>query len=126
MIYLIRHGQAAASWGEHPDPGLSDLGREQAASVATALQTRNIAHAFTSPMARCRETGSYFANLSGFPDLILPAGFTSGRLPVGISLMGPAFSEGRLLALGYAFEQATLARRLPVHTPPLDGSQVEP
>ena len=66
------------------------------------------------------------ANLSGFPDLILPAGFTSGGLPVGISLMGPAFSEGRLLALGYAFEQATQARRLPIHTPSLDSDRFEP
>ena len=24
MIYLVRHGEAAASWGNHPDPGLSD------------------------------------------------------------------------------------------------------
>ena len=34
------------------------------------------------------------ANLTGFPDLIVPAGFTSDRLPVGLSFFGPAFSEG--------------------------------
>jgi amidase len=62
-------------------------------------------------------SGSNLANLSGFPDLIVPAGFTTDDLPVGISFVGPAFSESRLLALGYAFEQATKARRLPVHTP---------
>ena len=59
------------------------------------------------------------ASLAGFPDLIVPAGFTSNRLPVGISFLGPAFSEGRLLALGYAFEQTTLARRDPIHAPML-------
>jgi amidase len=59
------------------------------------------------------------ANLTGFPDLIVPAGFTSDRLPVGISFFGPAYSEPRLLALGYAFEQATHARRDPVLTPAL-------
>jgi amidase len=57
------------------------------------------------------------ANLTGFPDLIVPAGFTGDDLPVGLSFLGPAFSEGKLLALGYSFEQATRARRLPVHTP---------
>jgi amidase len=62
-----------------------------------------------------------FANLTGFPDLIVPAGFTPGGLPVGISFFGPAFSEPKLLALGYAFEQATHARRTPVNTPPLPG-----
>jgi amidase len=61
------------------------------------------------------------ANLSGFPDLIVPAGFTSDRLPVGISFLGRAFSEPQLLAIGYAFEQATKARRDPVYTPALPG-----
>ncbi len=61
------------------------------------------------------------ANLSGFPDLIVPAGFTSRGLPVTMSFFGPAFSEPKLLALGYAFEQKTKARRLPTHTPPLPG-----
>jgi amidase len=59
------------------------------------------------------------ANLTGFPDLIVPAGFTSTALPVSISFFGPAFSEPRLLALGYSFEQATKARRRPIHTPAL-------
>ena len=64
------------------------------------------------------------ANLSGFPDLIVPAGFTSNRLPVGISFLGSAFSEPRLLGLGYAFEQATKARRDPLNTPPLPGERM--
>jgi amidase len=64
------------------------------------------------------------ANLSGFPDLIVPAGFTSNRLPVGISFLGPAFSEPELLGLGYAFEQATEARRDPLNTPPLPGERI--
>jgi amidase len=57
------------------------------------------------------------ANLSGFPDLVVPAGFTGNGLPVGISFLGTAFSEPKLLALGYAFEQVTKARRLPINTP---------
>ena len=65
-----------------------------------------------------------FANLTGFPDLIVPAGFTAGGLPVGISFFGPAFSEGVLFGLGYAFEQATRARRDPVTTPSLPGEGV--
>ena len=60
-----------------------------------------------------------YANLTGFPDLIVPAGFTGEGLPVGLSFLARAFDEPRLLALGYAFEQATRARRLPMHTPPL-------
>jgi len=64
------------------------------------------------------------ANLTGFPDLIVPAGFTGDELPVGISFFGPAFSEPKLLALGYSFEQATHARRRPVHTPARAGESI--
>ena len=64
------------------------------------------------------------ANLTGFPDLIVPAGFTGDSLPVGVSFLGRAFSEAKLLSLGYSFEQATKARRRPVHTPALAGEGV--
>jgi amidase len=43
---------------------------------------------------------------------------------VTISFLGAAFSEGRLLALGYAFEQATHAIRMPLSTPPLPGETI--
>jgi amidase len=64
------------------------------------------------------------ANLTGFPDLIVPAGFTGDGLPVTLSFLGSAFSESRLLAIGYSFEQATHARRLPVNTPRLQGESI--
>ena len=70
------------------------------------------------------ESAVILANLTGFPDLIVPAGFTGRGLPVSISFLGPAFSEPRLLALGYAFEQRTRARRLPATTPALEGEQI--
>ena len=64
------------------------------------------------------------ANLSGLPDLIVPAGYTSNRLPVGISFFGRPFGEARLFALGYAFEQATRVRRDPVNAPALPGETI--
>jgi amidase len=42
----------------------------------------------------------------------VPAGFV-GELPVGISFFGPARTEAKLIAVAYAFEQATKARRPP-------------
>jgi amidase len=61
------------------------------------------------------------APLVAFPALSVPAGFTPEGLPVGIEFLGRQFSEGRLLTLGYAFEQATHHRRPPMTTPPLPG-----
>ena len=80
-----------------------------------------------NPAAAPGSSGSpvILANLTGFPDLIVPAGFTGRGLPVALSFLGVAFSEGRLLGLGYAFEQLTEARRLPVNTPALAGERIE-
>ncbi len=58
-----------------------------------------------------------FANQTGFPDLIVPAGMTKDGLPVTISFFGTAFTEGKLISYGYDFEQATKARVLPKTTP---------
>jgi amidase len=43
--------------------------------------------------------------IAGYPHLTVPAGESAG-LPVGLSFIGPAWSEQALLAMGYAFEQA--------------------
>jgi aspartyl-tRNA(Asn)/glutamyl-tRNA(Gln) amidotransferase subunit A len=45
-------------------------------------------------------------NLAGLPALSLPCGFAEG-LPVAIQLVGPAFSENQLLALGRDFQTRT-------------------
>lgn len=66
-----------------------------------------------------------FANQTGFPDLIVPAGMTSEGLPVTISFFGRAWSEPKLLGYGYDFEQETKARHLPKHTPALPTDIVE-
>ena len=64
---------------------------------------------------------------TGLPALSVPAGFTDDGLPVGIELLGAPFSDARLLALGFAFEQATHPRRAPATVPPLvDGRAPDP
>src|SRR5690606_37552449 len=55
---------------------------------------------------------------TGMPALSVPAGW-SRDLPVGIELLGRPFDDARLLALGYALEQALPQRRPPASTPPL-------
>jgi amidase len=50
--------------------------------------------------------------VAGYPHLTVPMGEVSG-LPVGLSFIGPAWSEKLLLNLGYAYEQATKHRKPP-------------
>lgn len=64
---------------------------------------------------------SFLPATAGYPHLTVPMGFVSG-LPVGLSFMGPAWSEARLLALGAAFEQAAHARRPPTFLPSLEST----
>jgi amidase len=54
------------------------------------------------------------AALAGYPAITVPAGMVSG-LPLGVTFMGRAWSEPRLIALAYAFEQATHARVRPAY-----------
>jgi len=56
------------------------------------------------------------AAVAGYPHLTVPMGQVDG-LPVGLSFVGPAWSEAALLAYGYAFEQATHARKPPKYLP---------
>jgi amidase len=93
-------------------PGLITATAGTGTSVGSALAASGLA-------------ASNIANLTGFPDLIVPAGFTGDSLPVGLSFLGRAFSDQKLLSIGYSFEQATKARRRPVHTPALPGEAVE-
>ncbi len=52
------------------------------------------------------------AAAAGYPNLTVPMGY-DGQVPRGLSFAGTAFSEERLLALAYAYEQATKLRRPP-------------
>ena len=55
---------------------------------------------------------SSVAAVAGYPSVTVPMGFAEA-LPLGVSFIGRAWSEGRLIGLAYAFEQATKARRAP-------------
>lgn len=58
-IYLVRHGEANASWSEHPNPGLSDTGFDQADAVCERLARElegSIPWIATSPLVRAHQT----------------------------------------------------------------------
>jgi amidase len=82
------------------------------------------------PAARIDINGDHFWGggasslpaIAGYPHLTVPMGQVQG-LPIGLSFIGAAWSEAALLALGYAFEQATQARRAPTYRPSLEDGE---
>jgi Asp-tRNA(Asn)/Glu-tRNA(Gln) amidotransferase A subunit family amidase len=61
------------------------------------------------------DNNQLFSPSTGFPAITVPMGYTRGNtLPAGLQFFGRAWSEPRLLALAFAYEQATHHRRPPV------------
>jgi amidase len=59
------------------------------------------------------------SSTSGLPAIVVPGGFTPDGLPVGLELLGRAWSEPQLIKFAYAYEQSTRHRHPPASTPPL-------
>jgi Asp-tRNA(Asn)/Glu-tRNA(Gln) amidotransferase A subunit family amidase len=64
-------------------------------------------------------TNCRLSSNSGLPAIVVPGGFTPDGLPVGVELLGRAWSEPQLIKFAYAYEQATHHRRPPTSTPAL-------
>lgn len=70
-VFLVRHGEAAASWGQDPDPPLSDDGRAQARTAAQRLTGLATASSLiSSPLRRAQETAAPLAEVLKVPVLI--------------------------------------------------------
>jgi amidase len=63
-------------------------------------------------------TGAAIGAKAGYPSVIVPAGYTAEGAPVGLTLLGRAWSEPTLLRLAHAFEGATRHRRQPASVAP--------
>jgi amidase len=73
----------------------------------------------TPTLSAATDSATSFANFTGYPDFIVPAGMTKEGLPVTISFFGKAWSEPKLIGYAYDFEQATKALTQPKTTPAL-------
>ena len=133
---LLMQEERSGTLDDHEYVAMRDHGMPMVRSIVEGLMDAHDLDAIVYPTSPTRpslvdgggrgggSSATNIANLTGFPDLIVPAGFTSNRLPVGISFLGRPFSEPRLFGLGYAFEVATKVRRDPVATPPLRGEEI--
>ncbi len=102
--------------------------RDTARTTITALMEDNRLDALLYPTIRqtARPVGDpqpgsscALSAVSGLPAITVPAGYADDEMPVGLELLGAAFEEPKLVAMAYAFEQATGHRRSPDFTPSL-------
>ena len=69
------------------------------------------------------ERNGSLGSVTGFPSVVVPGGFTKPTetakigVPVGIEFLSRPWTEGLLIEIGYAYEQGTKNRRVPVTTP---------
>jgi amidase len=94
------------------DRVLRDLRLDAVVSLAANLPFTSDLLTGDHPIVR----NSFLSSVAGYPRVSVPAGFVRG-LPVGISFMGAAWSESRLIGLAYSFEQKVGARQKPQFLP---------
>jgi amidase len=129
---LARFGQeifraAEATSGDLADPVYLELRGAASQLARTAVETPTAEHGLDAIFSLTANPAwltdyvlgdhSVFGTsrpgaVSGWPTVSVPFGYVAG-LPVGVSFLGPRWTEARLLALAYAFEQATNGRRVP-------------
>ena len=72
-----------------------------------------------------QERNGVIGSVTGYPAVVVPAGFSSPSddapigVPVGMEILGRPFAEPQLISIAYGFEQHSHLRRPPLSTPPL-------
>jgi allophanate hydrolase len=76
--------------------------------VPTTGTAFSLAELKAEPIARNTDLGYYtnFTNLLDLAAIAVPSGFTASGFPVGVSLIGPAWHDAKLAALGQAMHRA--------------------
>lgn len=114
----LKHGQAVleaseATSGTLTEPEyinsrLEDIRRAGAEGIDAVLERERL-DALLFPGS----WGCWVAAQAGYPSVCVPAGYTADGVPMGLTFTGTAWSEGALIRLAYAFEQATHLRKEP-------------
>jgi amidase len=133
--------EMAEKTGGNTDPAYAktrDDARRLAAETLDAILTQNKLAALVAPTTGTAwlsdpvhgdqwsgPSASQLPAVAGYPHLTVPMGLQNG-LPAGLSFIGAKWSDGRLLELGHAYEQASRARVAPGYRTTVDaGAGIE-
>lgn len=106
-VYVIRHGRPASNWGgDDGDPGLDEIGRQQAIAVMEAMlvlpEAARPRRVVSSPLRRCRETAEPLAEALG---LELHIDTRVGEIPTPVALSDPERPAWLRTAFGGEWDQ---------------------
>lgn len=111
----LRYGQTVLEKAERMSEDLSekhylidradDLRLSRKEGIDAAMKAHRL-----DALVFANQCGSALAAMAGYPAITVPAGYTGEGEPVGVTFVGGAFSEPRLIELAYSFEQATKFR----------------
>jgi amidase len=142
----LKYGQALALAAETLDvaPGSADTLRYQADRARDLQDSRAALDAVyagadgtlgtdddVDALLFSANTGAAAPAMAGYPSISVPGGFVPAEgavqqpAPSGVTFSGPRFSEPRLIALAYAFEQLSHQRQPPASTPALPGDHFQ-
>ncbi len=114
-LIRIPYGQA-----EFAGAAALDLKPEELIQLRTRLHSEGVRY-FEIPMVEHQldailgvdNRNAGYAAAARYPCLIVPMGYSEAGQPTGLTFIARPFEEDKLLKMGYAFEQATKARKLP-------------
>ena len=124
LVYFGQDLFVQAQATANADPQLGESNRKAATDILDALLAEHGVDALLAPtLSPAWKTDvvngdhvlgsvSMLPAVAGYPHLTVPMGQVAG-LPVGLSFIGPAWSDATLLAFGYAYEQRTRLRKPP-------------
>lgn len=95
------------------------------AFVLLYRSTPPLANAPSGPAAPVVPSLNNLTSTTGLPGIIMPGGYTSDNLPVGIQFVGKMFGDLKLLQVAHGYEQMSRRRKTPESTPPLPGESFE-
>ena len=81
------------------------LALEAKSGADPAANPSNKVYDWFAPGGGCTNTAPF--DSYGIPAINVPCGFTANGMPIGLMIAGPHFAEGKVLALAYAYQQAT-------------------
>jgi amidase len=83
------------------------------ASFKEAIDEQLTGHNLDALIADADGYSQFSAAVAGYPAITLPSGMKGDGLPTSVFFYGPRWSEPKLLALAYSYEQASLERQAP-------------